>query len=177
MKRRMGWFSAVAAGALVLGTLVGFTGAAPASAATETHLCVHAPAGNGDFNVLCIYAPAKVGENAEINAPSASTTNWSYPNTNGATGEIKQANVNLCLQVNASAGGIVRGAKCTDDSAEQWVNFYNSDTHRTLFISLWYLEDSASPDMCLSESSKPLVGVDDCSGNNANEWYMQWGDS
>jgi hypothetical protein len=176
MKRKMSWFSVVAAGALALSALVGLTGAAPASAATETHLCVNAPAGNGDFNVLCIYAPTTLGANAEMGAPSDSVTNWSYPSTNGATGEIKQANVNLCLQVNASTG-LVRGAACIDDSAEQWINFYNSDTHRTLFISLWYLEDSASPDMCLSANQSPLVGVDDCSGGYVDEWYMQWGTS
>jgi hypothetical protein len=163
----MGWFSAVAAGALTLSALVGLTSAAPASAATWTNLCVHAPAGNGDFNVLCIYAPATVGENAQIGAPSASTTNWSYPTTNGAIGEIKQANVNLCLQVNESAGGIVRGATCINDSAEQWVNYYDSSTHRTEFISPWG---------CLSESPKPLVGVSDCSPD-VNPWYIQWGTS
>jgi len=176
MKRKISWFSALAVGALALSALVGLTGAAPASAATLTHLCVHAPAGNGDFNVLCIYAPTKVNENAEMGGPSGSTTNWSYPSS-GASGEIKQANVNLCLQVNASASGIVRGAACNGDSAETWINTYNTDTHRTMFINLWYLEDSATPgDMCLASQS-PLVGVEDCSGSNIDQWYMQWGTS
>lgn len=177
MKRRMSWFSVIAAGSFAVTALVGITGAAPASAATWTNLCVHVPAGNGDFVTECIYAPTTVGDNAEMGGPSDSTTNWTYP-ANGTTGEIKQANVNLCLQVNASAGGIVRGAACTGDEAEIWGNIYNNTTKRTIFISAWYLNDEATPeDMCLSEDPSPLVGVDDCSGSNVDNWYLQWGSS
>jgi hypothetical protein len=177
MKRRMGWFSVVAATSLALTALVAFTGAPTASAATETHLCVHVPAGNGDFVTECIYAPTTVGDNAEMGGLSDSTTNWTYP-ANGATGEIKQANVNLCLQVNASAGGIIRGAACTNDEAEIWGNAYNPSTKRTVFLSEWYLNDEGTPeDMCLSEQPSPLVGVDSCAGNNADNWYLQWGSS
>jgi hypothetical protein len=171
MKRRTSWFSGVAAGALALSALAVSTGAAPASAATlPTHLCVTYPAGN----VECVYAPTTVGDNAEMGATSSSTTNWYYQQTSGDQGEIMQAGGKTCLQVNASAGGVVRGAKCVGDSAEEWINFYNSYTHHTMFISLWYVEDSASSDRCLSASTSPLVVVDDCSGDNVNDWYLQW---
>jgi hypothetical protein len=108
-----------------------------------------------------------------MHAPSSSTTNWSYPNTDGATGAIKQANVNLCLQVDAAADNIVRGAACVNDAAEQWLNLYNSTTGRTIFLSQYYLQQSKN--MCLSGAG-PLVEVINCT-NIGNAWYFQWGSS
>lgn len=166
-KRRIGRVSAVAAVVVALSALAGLTEAVPASAASWTYLCV----ANPSSGTQCIYSEG-LGDSASMDAPFSGMTNWSYPNTNGAIGEIKQANVNLCLQVDASAGGLVRGAKCINDSAEQWINFYNSYTKRTEFFSEYYL--GQQEDRCLNGSG-PLVDATDCSGSNFDNWYFQWG--
>jgi hypothetical protein len=84
----------LAAGVASFGVLTGVLVAAnPASAATPTHLCLN--------NVLadrCIYASGP--NHAELaDASTPGITNWTYPASVGATAAIKQANVNLCLQL------------------------------------------------------------------------------
>lgn len=169
MKRRMGWLSAVAAGVMALSALTGLAAAAPASAATWTYLCVNNP----DSGAQCIYSNG-VGDYPVMDPPASDMTNWTYPNANADIGEIKQANVDLCLQVNAAAGGLVIGAKCINDSAEQWVNFYNTETKRTMFLSEYYLGNGE--DRCLSGSG-PVTDVTECNVDTSNNWYYQWGTS
>jgi hypothetical protein len=166
VKLRIGWFSAGTAVVTALSALAGFAEATPASAASWTHLCVV-----NSGNTQCMNSEG-LGDAASMEPRSGSTTNWTYPTTNSSIGEIKQANDNLCLQVDASAGGIVRGAKCINDSAEQWVNFYNTYTKRTVFFSEYYL--GQKEDRCLNGSG-PLVDATDCTTENFDNWYFQWG--
>jgi hypothetical protein len=168
----MGWFSALAAGIVALSALTGLAGAAPASAATWTYLCVTAPDSAPEPGTQCIYSNG-VGDYPVMTAPDSVSdmTNWTYPNANADIGDIKQANTNLCLQVNAAAGGLVIGAECVNDSAEQWVNFYNTETKHTMFLSEYYLGNGE--DRCLSGSG-PVTDVTECNVDTSNEWYYQW---
>jgi hypothetical protein len=93
-------------------------------------------------------------------------------------GTIQQANVNLCMQLDASAGDLVRGAACVGDAAEEWENFYNTATSRTEFISIWGAENGADPALCLSfaddagdeNNSNGGVYAMPCSNNVNNQW-------
>ncbi|HEV3379707.1 MAG TPA: hypothetical protein VG142_01775 [Trebonia sp.] len=98
-------------------------------------------------------------------------TNWIYPNSNDATGEIRQANTDLCMQLDESSYGDIIEAPCVDDLAEQWENIYNVGTDRTEFVSLWGL-DNADAAWCLSNEGD--LTTQDCSLDINNE---QWGTS
>jgi hypothetical protein len=178
MKLRTGWFAAVAAGALALSTLTGFTGASTASAAASyTHLCVDDPASGPD----CLYAAGE-GNIVEVREPAltaGSTTNWYYPNTDGSVGQIMQANTDLCLQLDASDFDYVIENDCSiDDSAEQWINEYNSTTKRTMFWSYWfYINVPNERETCLAAVLSTLeVNVQGCP-TPTDDWWMQWGTS
>lgn len=127
-----------AAGVMAAGALAALTGAGTASAASYTHLCIN----NAPSSDECIYASGPRG--AELAAlGNSGLTNWTYPTTNGGTGAIRQANTDLCLQVDASEVDgntgypVVRGASCVGDTAEEWQNVYDGETDRTMFRSVW----------------------------------------
>src|ERR1700743_3420402 len=128
MKLGSGRIAAVAVGVLALGAVLT---AGPASAASFTHLCIDSP------SVACAQAEGS-GAQVQMQAPFSSTTNWVYPTVdNGVAGTIKQANTNLCMQLDAADGLIVREAACNGDMAENWFNRANPTTHRTEFESQW----------------------------------------
>ena len=84
----------------------------------------------------------------------AASSDWTYPNSVGAEGSIKQANHNLCLQIHGQIGGgmyNVRGTTCVGDSAENWKNTNDSANHRTQFISVWAQQQGLG-DLCLAQS-------------------------
>ncbi len=188
---KLGRFSVLAAlSVLAAGSLIGLAGAGTASAASYTHLCADDQPGDGNgtspnYLDFCADSEFGLGEYvAMLVPPVSSLTNWTYPNTAGATGAIRQAdNVNYCIQVDASAsdgsgGYLVRGASCVGDSAEQWVNVYNSYYHRTVFESLY---DS---NLCLREistgpSEQPQVlSADPCGNDNSTmPWEELWSTS
>jgi hypothetical protein len=95
--------------------------------------------------------------------------------TSGGVGDIKQANVNLCMQLNASDNS-VRGATCVNDAAEEWESYSNQSTKRAEFISIWASEHGES--LCLSFADDPNdenysdgnVYAMPCSNNPANQW-------
>jgi hypothetical protein len=139
MKLRSGPISTIAAGILALGALTGATAAAPASAASWTHLCIDNLA---THTIVACAQSEGVGYDIGHSLPSnSSLTNWTYPSTNGAVGTIQQANTDLCMQVDWAAGGVVVGAACVDDQAEYWVNIYDTTTKRTMFESVWALDN------------------------------------
>jgi hypothetical protein len=172
MKLRPGWISAIAAGVLALSALTGATGAAPASAASWTHLCTPDPPacaiseGSNNF----------IGMEAETSDQPVSITNWTYPATNGAVGTIQQANTDLCMQVDASAGDEIRGAACVSDQAEEWINV--STGGRTAFESVWAL-DNGQGNLCLGGGFEIQVSLYSCPPPLAqnNVAYMYWGTS
>lgn len=188
---KLGWFSVLTAlSVMAAGSLTGFAGTGTASAASYTHLCTddHPGDGSGTYPTyldLCADSKLGLGEYvAMLVPPVSSLTNWTYPNTAGARGAIRQAdNVNYCIQVDASAsdgsgGYLVRGASCVGDSAEQWVNVYNSYYHRTVFESLY---DSH---LCLTEISTgpaaqpQVLSADPCGDDNSTmSWEELWGTS
>jgi hypothetical protein len=146
MKVRSRRIFAMVAGVMALGALSWFAGPASASgsasprpAATPspppwTHLCA---AASGIWDA-CVDA-AGSGNWVQMHELRSSTTNWTYPRTVGAIGTIKQANVNLCMQLDAADNYLVRGAPCVGDFAEEWINKYDSFTHSTQFESYWAL--------------------------------------
>lgn len=182
-----------AAGVMALGTLIGVTGAGTASAASYTHLCSDDQPGLGDvtytpYENYCADSALGVDDYVLADAPSTtSLTNWTYPNTVGATGAIRQAdNVNYCIQVDASApdglgGYYVRGASCVGDSAEEWTNVYNSYYGRTVFESLYNsglclaVNPSGEPDVI---GDYPVLDADPCTdANDTMPWEQLWGSS
>lgn len=125
--------TAAVAGVLALGALFGIGSAGPAAAASYTHLCVD---NNGES--LCAYANGSEQPVKVIYEPAtgSSTTNWVYPNGNGASGTISQADTSLCMQINHLGGDVVREAPCSDGGTpETWINKYVDG--RTEFLSVW----------------------------------------
>jgi hypothetical protein len=146
--------SAIAAAVLALGTLTGLA-AAPASAASWTHLCVDTGIG-----ALCARGAAPA---LQITVPTesstgASTTNWLYPTTNGGQGQIEQANTGLCMQLDHAEGDSVVEAICVGDDAEQWINIYNSSYKHTVFVSYWGIVNEGRY-LCLTESAQEMVAA------------------
>jgi hypothetical protein len=88
-------------------------------------------------------------------------------------GEIKQANTNLCMQLDHADGDIVRGAPCSNDLAEQWENISTAN-NRTEFVSLWVSQNEvAAPPQgsCLSWPNAGSLKVVPCSsGNTQQDW-------
>lgn len=190
MTSRFGWITAIAVSLLALGALTGFTGA-PAGAqpgaqpaATPpppppwTHLCIN------DGTPFCANSQGAGGAIAVVPL-SSSTTNWTYPGigSNGILqGQIKQANVNVCMQLDASGQGfsgllnggvdIVRGAACDGDLAEQWLN--RQDGNRTQFVSVWSQVNTPNHVLCMQQfgvGTAVLDFAEPCaSGSGAQDW-------
>ena len=141
MKLRSGRVSAIAAGVLALSALTGVTAGAPASASPYTPLCLQ---GDGTKGCLIGLGAGQFVNLSELE-PGVTITNWIYPNSNGATGQIQQANTDLCLQDDAvgtmGIPNVVREAACNGDEAEQWANVYNAGTQSTEFVNLYVLYD------------------------------------
>jgi hypothetical protein len=167
MKLRFCRVSAIAAGILALGTLAGVTGAAPASAASATHLCIddYIPGLGGGT-----HCAVPDGLENPIVLSNAGASDWSYSTTDGVKGDIKQANVNLCMQLNA-ADYTVRAATCVNDDAEEWIPEYDSTAKRTEFVSSWGL-DNGQNDWCLSgaEDGTEDLDVNYCEGYAEELW-------
>jgi hypothetical protein len=168
---KFGRFSAMAgSGVLVAGALIGITGVGTASAATQpTTLCVDSSS-QGDE---CIYASGYAEWGVTMipeGGVSGDYTDWSYPSTNGI-GAINLGGEE-CLQVDQAAGYVVRYTNCSGDAAEEWENVYDSGAHRTLFVSVWGLDNGL--DLCLSaDYSNGNVMADNC----VSGWYQEWGTS
>ncbi len=158
-----------AVGVIALGALAG-AGARSASAASWTYLCA-----TETGSTACAYSEG-VGNFIAVDPSFSGMTNWTYPNTNGAVGTIKQANVNLCMQLDNAYANFVRGAACNGDAAEQWKNVYNPSTHRTWFVSEWLLENGGGT-QCLTwylanNSSGTPGGLDmgTCDNSGIDNW-------
>jgi hypothetical protein len=171
---------------MVAGAFIGMAGAGPASAAGYSNLCVNGPSGIG---TQCIDSELGTGSSWVITLPwgTASLTNWVYPT--GSTPEyIQQADgVNYCLQVDEAGlqptvGDYdVIGSKCVGDTAEEWVNVYDSTAKRTLFESVWGEGAPAYQAMCLAFNNIQGSGlmIEPChfSGASSEYWEQQWGTS
>lgn len=140
---------------------------------TPTPLCID----NGTLGNVCLFNTG-AGNNAGWSALQSAQVEWTYPNTDNQTTGIV-SNANTCLQVNASAGDLVRLAACNGDDAEMWTNNYNPVTKRTEFVSWWGLFDDGGAILCLSEdynNGNRLVKADPCQpGGTTNYWYQQFG--
>ena len=176
MKR--GRISAIAAAAAIaVGSLAGVAGAGPASAASYTHLCVDGPSGYG---TLCI--DSELGTNQWVMTlpyGTASLTNWTYP-TGNSWAPIQQADkVNYCLKLDSAASNQVLGQKCDNSTAEEWINFYDGTAKRTLFESVWALENYGSADCLAYDTSEGGLELEPCqtSGTKSLYWDQQWGTS
>jgi hypothetical protein len=168
----------MAAGVIAIGSLTAVAGAGPASAATYNHVCVNGPAGIG---TECIDSEFGIGQ-PPIFLPygTASLTNFTYPSL-GVEDPIQQAdNVNYCLQLDAANNSVI-GAKCVNDTAETWLNIYDKTAKRTLFESLWALDNYGTAD-CLKFSDSPgtpSLSLEPCqtAGSSSVWWDQQWGTS
>jgi hypothetical protein len=165
--------SAIAAASVMLVGAIG-SGSGSASAAAPTYLCVD---GNG---ILCIGEqgsdlanPADVALDMDNYNLATYLIKWSHPSVSGTTGEIEDP-YGFCLQVAADEDYLVRAAPCVGDTAEEWKNYYNPNTHRTEFASVW-----AQEALCLSyDADGDTVYADPCTpGGGSNNWYQQWGSS
>jgi len=178
---KLGRISALAvAGVMAVGALAGIAGAGTASAAlmVPTRLCIDSTSvGN-----VCLYNPgsAGIGSRAFWSALQSSAVEWTYPNSDGATGAIVSSS-NTCLQINASDSDFVRYATCSASDSEKWINWHNPSTGRTEFVSYWNLYDNDGHFLCMSEDyngGNRLVKADPCSpGGGTNYWYQQFGTS
>lgn len=130
-----------------------------------TRLCVDSTsAGN-----QCI-AEGGQGAEADLAAPGYEIPEeqWTYPNTNGATGYIESFG-GACLQLDQAGGDVVLAASCVNDTAEKWTNIYDATNDRTVFVSVY------DPNLCLSaDYSGGIIKADACSNNG---WYQDWGTS
>lgn len=149
---------------MAVGALIGVT---PANAASATHLCTIT-----DQTLCADVAGSEVA--VEMHVPSVVHVTWTYPNVAGAYGAIKEAGVNLCMQVDHADGDVVRAAPCVGDAAEIWINEYDSYTHRTLFISQWALGAYNDQNYCLTGSDTYVaneVVLQPCSDSySAQSW-------
>jgi Ricin-type beta-trefoil lectin domain len=178
---RLGRFSVLAASSvLTAGALIGVPAAGTASAASYTYLCSDDLQGYGadtysPYTEYCIDSANGTGVPAEtVPEYTNSLTNWTYPNSPGAVGAIRQAdNVNYCLQVDASLNDEVIGASCVGDSAEKWTNVYNSAYGATMF------ESDYNSGLCLtvidaSDGGSALQAAP-CGGNGGGTpWEELW---
>jgi hypothetical protein len=81
------------------------------------------------------------------------------------------------MRLNAAVLDSVRAAQCVNDQAEQWVNIYDPTTKRTVFESIWALDNEDGSlgltveevELFASTCGSPLG-----SGVNVNQ---QWGTS
>ncbi|HEY3903141.1 MAG TPA: hypothetical protein VGM14_04395 [Streptosporangiaceae bacterium] len=182
MKLRLGWISALAVSVVALSALTGLTGAGTASAAAPwTHLCI-----NDGSTPFCANSQGTGGAIAVVPVTS-STTNWTYPGINSdgiLQGQIKQANVSLCMQLDASGQGfgslpgggidIVRGAACgaAGELSEQWLN--RQDGNRTQFVSVWSEVNTPNDVLCMQQftaGSEVLDFAEPCvEGTGAQDW-------
>ncbi|HEY1573340.1 MAG TPA: hypothetical protein VGG05_18500 [Pseudonocardiaceae bacterium] len=109
-----------------------------------------------------------------MQAPFSSTTNWTYPTTDGQVRTIQQANVNLCMQLDATDGLIVREAPCNGDTAENWINRANPRTHRTEFESQWFLVNAGGKFDCLTwavSTNRVLITPCDPTTDSADQQF------
>jgi hypothetical protein len=151
---KLGRFSMLAAaGVMTAGALIGGTGAGEASAASATHLCTI-----GAHE--CLYYDASLGVHTASPSGSSGGAEWLYPNYAGDHASISVDGQNVCLQIyHTYIAGLeygVRAAACVGDTAEQWVNTYDSAAHRTEFISVW-AKDQGFGNLCLTDLN-PSVG-------------------
>jgi hypothetical protein len=84
---------------------------------------------------------------------------------------IKQANVNLCMQLDHADGDIVKGAACINDAAEQWKDVYDSTDHRTWFESVWAANNEHAT-KCLTWSgiANGDAYIDTCWSDPTDDW-------
>jgi hypothetical protein len=89
-------------------------------------------------------------------------TNWYYPDA-GQIGEIKQANTNLCMQVDADAGGIILEATCTGAPYQEWFG----EPSGVEFETQWNTTD------CLTyDQSGDNLDIHGCSDGSDPVWYQ-----
>jgi hypothetical protein len=120
MTFRSGRVSAMAAAVITLGTLTGALMAAPASASDASLLCIDL---NGGGDYVCA-VPNGTGEAITAAGKSSDSWLWVFPGVNATNYVTLQDDSTFCMQVDHSAGNVVRGANCVGDSAEKWTNKY-----------------------------------------------------
>jgi hypothetical protein len=157
-------FGAAAVSAVAV-VAVGITGAATASAATSRAypLCVDEAEtfqGRPVEQPVCAYA--RNSDAMTMQNVGGSVTNWYYGK---GYGEIKQANTDLCMQLDNSGGNIVIEAKCSSAKPpyQEWAP-NGSDQIR----SKW-----GKTALCLTyDKDQGILKVGGCSLTNA--WYQKF---
>jgi hypothetical protein len=178
-----------ATGVMAVGTLIGVTGAGAASASTA--LCVSdGSAGN--------YCASAGSSQFGVEMSNIYASNWSYPTTpyqntwyrtGSNTAYIQEAGTNNCLQLDHGDYNVVKLTPCVGDDADEWVNYYNPNTHRTEFISFWSEADNGYNYLCLSfdaggdvpGANPDFIRADPCQpptesapNGGTKNWYQQW---
>jgi hypothetical protein len=191
-----------AAGIMAAAVLIGATGGPASASSGDSELCINPP----DSSPYCAFDPEDIGLTSQYGVIMDQTdgSEWVYPttsytiagySTSSNTGSISEPPGGLgCLQIDQSDSDVVRFATCDADDAEMWINYYNSTTQRTEFVSAYYYpsDTSAGQYLCLSfdESGTDVRGAtegdipraDPCNPPDTgftptNYWYQQWGTS
>jgi hypothetical protein len=141
MNMKHGRIAAIAAALTVsVAQLIGISGASPAAADPNVyhHICSFSTP-NGQGLHKCAYSRGAGIAVRMANAGGKGETNYYYPNRN-TEGQIREANTNLCLQVNASDGNAVREADCgINDAAEKWlVESSGTNPAQIYFVSAYF---------------------------------------
>lgn len=150
MRRRIA--AIVAAGALAttaIGIPIGVSSVAKASEVGYDYLCVDGATQE------CAYGASPIEIKPE-------NTNWYYP-VAGQIGEIRQANTDLCMQVDHDAGNIIVEATCTGASYQEWYG----EPSGTEFETQWNTTD------CLTyDQSGQNLDIHGCSDGSDPVWYQ-----
>lgn len=145
---------------LTIGAAAGVFSSGSASAASYYPLCVQ----NGNGAPLhCAFAQGSgyVVAMYQFYSGETNMTNWVY----NSSGELQQANTNLCMQINHNAGNIVQEATCKAASYQTWTDFANGANE---FVSNWSDDGNW---MCLTYNADNAdLDVIDCSTNTL-PWY------
>jgi hypothetical protein len=161
-------FAGMAVSILAAATLIGIGGAGTASASTvgPGHLCTNyyvssVNGNNSYYGPGCAYGTSPISFVAE---GYPGNTNWYM--SNSGYGNIKQANTNLCMELDADAGYTVVKATCGSATYMQW-EWYGSE-----IISEWATTVNEEY-MCLTlNDAGNDFDVIPCKGDAAEDFFF-----
>ncbi len=131
-----------------------------------THLCIDDTTNYADPS-HCILANGSGNELQVVRLQTSYTTNWFSP---GTVGFFKQANTDLCMQVDHNAGNVVIETKClTTESYQLWTTVTSTDSNGYF---IYRYETNWDKALCLSyDSDGQTFTVTSC-GNHWYQWFI-----
>lgn len=160
------------------------------STSTGTQMCVDNPATKKQYCLSAVAASAPIASAAVFDSGSGGHFTFSPVSGTSSTDEVEYIkNGSDCLQLDKSAGDLVRWASCNGDLAEQWyselMTSNRSTTSRYLISSQWLANppNGTAPSVqCLSLDldDGDSLRADPCDqdhyqGTQSNNWYQAFG--